>query len=546
MRSLLSFAALAALFGASPGSAQDVLDRTDPTLIEDRARLPKAPPATPPTAIEAQRALPPQVQQDIEVGAVSIVGARAIPVGKFADIVQRYSARSLDPAALARLANEITERARARGFVFATASVQPQSLSAGVLVVTLDEGRIDRLRVIGGPDHAVRAQLRTLLTGAPVTLAQLERALTLAGDIPGVAVRRTRYARDRGEGILTVEIARSYATGHLIAENDGTRPIGPERARLDGSFNAVLSPTDQLSLTVATTPFQPSELQYGRAAYRVIATGSGTTLGLSGSLSGTRPGAFLLDRDLTGRAWRAGLEVRHPLIRTRKFGLWAEGDADLRDLRQSRSGTVVRHDRIPVLRAGLATVAALGKNRLRGRVTYSRGLSMLGATERGNPLASRRDASAVFDTLGVWIDWDRDLPGAFSLKLTARGQLASRPVLSAEDVGLGGDRSVRAYDYNERTGDQGVMSAAELRYDWRTPPKLVQSMQIYAYADGGVVDDLRAGRRGGSLASAGGGIRAELTRRFGIDLELGVPLTGIRADSGDASPNFAFRTRYAF
>jgi hemolysin activation/secretion protein len=105
---------------------------------------------------------------------------------------------------------------------------------------------------------------------------------------------------------------------------------------------------------------------------------------------------------------------------------------------------------------------------------------------------------------------------------------------------LGGTGFVRGYDWSERTGDQGAMGMAELRYAWNKPFRLIPRAQLYGFVDGGEVGNLGGGFGGGSLASAGAGVRADVTGRLGANLELAVPLSGPRYDTGNKSPKFRF------
>jgi hemolysin activation/secretion protein len=105
---------------------------------------------------------------------------------------------------------------------------------------------------------------------------------------------------------------------------------------------------------------------------------------------------------------------------------------------------------------------------------------------------------------------------------------------------------LRGYDWSERTGDQGAMGMAELRYTWNRPLGLARRVQVYAFVDGGKVTNHEAGFGSGSLASAGGGLRAELTRTFGANLELATPLSGPRYDTGDQRPKLNFRLLKSF
>ena len=477
------------------------------------------------------------------VGPISLEGLVELSVVDFVDIIERYAARDLDGEQLNTLASEVAARAQAKGYVFATAMIEPQSLRAGVLRVRVDEGRIDRIRIDGDDDAAIRSQLAPLLNGRPVTKARLERHLLLADDISGVRVRRAYFEREADRGVLVLEARRSRASGAVVFENDGTAPVGPERLRIDADFNGLLTPTDEVDITLATTPFEPGELQYAKLKYEAVISSSGTQAGVVVSHSRTDPGAYLADDDVTGRSTRLGIELRHPFIRRRNFSLWGEAELQLRDIRRERAGALDRHDRIPVVRLGAFMAGAAAGGRYRARVTYSQGLSVLGATERGDPLASRDDASAVFSSLYAWADWERELGSGFSMELAARGQIASAPLLSTEDLGLGGNRFLRGYPYSQRSGDEGIMGSGELRYDWEDALGLLDNMQIYAYADGGYVGNIDNGRGTGELYSAGGGLRTDIVSGLDFDVELAMPLSGPRYDTDDDNPRVNLKLR---
>lgn len=542
-RFIASGAAAAALCPAV--QAQVVLDRTDPTQEEEQ-NLPEIDGDAPLAPVEREVPAPVAPERTLQVGAIVIEGARALGTADFLDLVQRYGARALSPTQLVELTEAVAGRARDRGYVFATAWIEPQSLETGVLRVRLDEGVVDEIRIGGSADSAVRPLLEPLADGTPVRRAELERRLLLAEDVAGVWIRRTRYEREGERGILHVDARRSRFTGYAELANDGSRPIGPYRARLELDANGLVSARDELDLSFATIPFEFEELLFGNIRYGVPVGRSGTELAVVGTYSETQPGAYLEDRDIFGRSWRVGAQVRHPLRRTRDLSMWIEGELELRDLRQERAGELARHDRIPALRASLYSIAALAGGAWRGRLTFSKGLGIFDATEAGDPLASRDDASADFHSLYGWFEWERGMGGGFSLELAGRGQLATDPLLTTEDIGLGGNRFLRGYNFSERFGDEGIMGYGELRYDWADALPVLRRVQLYAYADGGVVGNLRNGFGGGSLASGGGGLRTEITRDLDFDLEVAVPLTGPRYDTDDRSPRINFFLTHSF
>jgi hemolysin activation/secretion protein len=90
------------------------------------------------------------------------------------------------------------------------------------------------------------------------------------------------------------------------------------------------------------------------------------------------------------------------------------------------------------------------------------------------------------------------------------------------------------------------MGSAELRYDVRRPFGIADRAQLYAFGDGGVVSNLSNGFGGGSLASAGGGVRVDFSRVVGATAEVAVPLTGPRYDTGNRQPRFNFGLSTSF
>ena len=539
--------AFASLTGA-PLSAQDALDQTDPSQEVERQESYVPTPAS--VRIDFEPVLQmPELSTDqsaIDVGAILIDGLVAMKREEFADILEEYMGRTLSPEELGQLTQRIATRARDRGFVFANAWVPPQALTAGMLRVAVDEGVIDEIRVIGTDDPAIPKMLEPLRNGQPVSIAALERQVLLADDLPGVWFRDTRFVREGDIGVLVVEAYRQDWYGRATLASDGTRPVGPVRARIDVNANGLLFDTDGVDLSFTATPIDPGELLFFSTRYNVVINEAGTNLSVFGSYSQTEPGAYLEDRDIFGESWRAGVRVRHPIIRRRSRGIWLEGSFEVQDLRQDRFGTLARHDRIPVARLGAYAFADGPLGLLRSRVTVTQGLSILGATPLGDPLASRIDAEPDFTAIDWWVNYQKSLGGNFSIALNAIGQFSTAPVLIGEDLGLGGNFYLRGYDFATRTGDQGIMGVGELRYDWPKAFGLVEDMQLYAFADGGVVTNLEEGFGGGSLASSGAGVRADLTRTLDFDLEVAVPLTGPRYDTEDKTPRVNVRVSKSF
>lgn len=533
-------------FGAA-AYGQNVLDRAQPPAArEERVPTEASKPREPVRVdVEAPAAVA-RSSRAVLVGAIVLKGLQSLTPTDFADILARQVGRTLSPSELSGLTTAIAERARSRGLVFASAWIGAQQLENGVLTVDVDEGRIDELRFEGPEQPAVRAALAPLIDGNPVRVGELERRLLTAGDIDGVRIRSSRFVRERGRGILLVKVASDPVSGRVTLTNEGTRPIGPEQMTLEVDFNALLASDDSLTLTWSGTAFEPGELQFGRVRYEKRISRSGTELAMTATGSVADPGAYLNPIGIRSRSWYVGATLLQPLWRRRSASLWFEGELGIRNLLQWRSGRQVRDDRVVAARGTLYGYTDFAGGRLRVSTTLSQGLSILGATEAGDPLASRSDADGSFTSLSAWADWSRDLGGDLSVRLAMLSQLSSQPLLIAEEVGLGGTGFLRGYDWSERSGDQGMMGMAELRYLIDRPLGLARRAQLYAFVDGGKVNNHEGGFGGGALASAGGGIRTDLTRTFGANLEVAVPLSGPRYDTNDETPKINFKLLKSF
>ena len=529
-----------ALSGATMARAQPAPEGVDPGLISGERPVPRDRDAerraTPTVEVErAPPSTPGPTSQSIQVGAITLSGLERLTPADFTDILTNSIGRRFSPKALYGLTNAIANRMRARGYVFATATIAPQRMTAGVLIVTVDEGRIDEVRFDGPVSKAVQSDLAPLAGAGPVTKGEVERRLLLAGDNSGTRIRSSKFFREGGRGILLVSASHDPATVRMALTNQGTRTIGPVQLRIDADLNGLIDSRDRLSISVTGTPAQPSELQFGRIRYARDLNSEGTEIALSATGSATRPGSYLAPLGFRSRSWAVGASLTQPLLRRRAASFWLEGELGLRSFRQWRTDTLVRYDRLSTARLTVYGNAKIAGGLWRVSAGVTQGLGWLGTTAPGDPLATRSDADGTYTVFSLWSDWTADLGHGLSLRLAGQGQLAAQPLPLSEEMALGGTAFLRGYDWGERSGDRGVAGLAELRYLIDQPLGLVRRAQVYAFADGGVVSNLQGGSGGGSLASAGGGLRIDLTPRMGTTVEVAVPLSGPRYDTGTQS-----------
>jgi hemolysin activation/secretion protein len=527
-----------------PGVAramQTQVDRADPSVVEDQLRKDDRarPKARPSITIARPQAGFSDIEQSIVVGAIRVQGATTFPPSAFAHAIEPYVGRTLAPADLQALASDVADVARSKGYGLATAWIPQQRVASGVLTVMLDEGRIEDIQVVGNA-LVVRRSLAPLIRGGPVRTAELERQLLIAGDAAGVRIGKVRLDRRGDRNVLVVEAVQKRVETRAYVDNWGSSTVGPVRARLSVDFNGLLSGDDQLTVGGVVTPLQPKEFALVRAAYTKPIGFGGTEIGFGGYYAYSEPGGVLSGRNIDGRSVEAEASIRHPLVRSRSGSLWGSADLRLRDASQKIDGIKARDDRLVIAGANLFAVQQIPNGRLRGRLGASRGLGILDATRRSDPLASRTDAGGKFTKLEAWAEYEQQLGHELSLLVQTEGQVADRPLLSSEEMGLGGRSFGRAWDYREFSGDRGVAGSVELRYDIESLPRPIWMVQPYLYADAGKVSNDRGGGGGGSLASAGGGVRIWLHGGLEAGVEAAFPLTDGFDPAAGRDPRFSF------
>lgn len=545
VRSLVSTVlAILALTHSFAATAQDALDRVEPTRLEERKveqvdrKVEVAP------RPEAAATDPAPEGSAVFVGAIEIVGLKELRNAFFSDIVQEYIGRTLDSSQVEELTDRLAARARSR-FPLASARVAPQQILGGILRVEIDEGRVDAVELSGFSNRRVETLLQTLVTGRPTTAAELERVLLLARDVDGISVQDTTIRRKDDRNVLVVSGHYSRFRGQLSVDNDTTKPIGPFEAFGFVQANGVLSNDDSLQAYVLTAMPQPEEFAFVRLRYAKRIDDAGTELSIAGSTSWSQPGSYLAPLEISGTSRWASVGFARPMRRSVHTSLWLDGSVSFRELRQEREGNPSRRDRLSVARLRLVGSARFAGGVVRSSGTIAQGLDVLDATSAGDALSSRPDADGSFTTLLLWGQWSRKIAGPLGIDIGVRSQLASGPLLVSEEIGLGGASFARGYDYSERSGDQGTMGYFQVTYDSSEKAGPFDGIEPYAFVDGGKVSNLSGGSGGGSLFSTGGGIRFDVDRKTDAAFEVAVPLSGDRYETDSKSPRIRVSlTRY--
>ncbi|MBR0959832.1 ShlB/FhaC/HecB family hemolysin secretion/activation protein [Bradyrhizobium japonicum] len=484
---------------------------------------------------------------------ISLIGVHAISRDRIAAVYQPYLAKKVSQADLAAIAGAISDLYREAGFHLSRAIVPPQDIADGRVRIQIIEGAIVQaeLKGDGAEQFGVRPMLGPVLAEQPSRLATLERLLFLINGRPGVQITDTALEEiggTTGRFRLTIYLKTWHVFSSFGLDNLGSSSVGPWQTYATGAFNSYLTPGDALAVNLSTIANDPRELGFARLSYDAPVGVDGVRLGASVLYSAVRPGdARRLDSDITTTE---AFEVRASTV---PFMSQSSG------LTLTVAGTfsnVSEHDiygpwyndhiRTAILTADYRLQDRFGGTNL-ATLTYRQGLDIFGASHFDDDLLSRDGASSNFSVLNFWFTRYQTLNDAWSLRLSAAGQAASRPLFTSQQFYLGGAAFGRGYGAAEISGDNGLAGTLELRFDQKLNFRYWTGYQLYVFGDAGAVwnDGYRLSD-GLSLTSAGAGVRFFLPYDLQADLGVAVPLSYRAPDNERRSPRLLFTLSSAF
>lgn len=474
----------------------------------------------------AQSVQPSCVSDCFVLTGVEIQGVTAYPLADFASTYEDSLARSVGVEDLVRIAAGITDTYRTDGYFLTRAAVAPHDGQDGVATVVVYEGYVSEVVIQGDGAEALRPRLASLEGRRPLGIYELDRALALAADTPGVTLtsRIEPVLGDPAQHRLVVDVALQRFARGVYLENRGSEAQGPVQAYLTSSGNSLFQPGDQLTLSTLITPERLDELTFAEWAYSMPA-GDGRRLRLAVSGYTTDAPPATTNGWLSGRSAAFSVNLAQALVRSKRQSLWLNTGLDVRHVEQTYSGTGAADEDLTVARLSLSGRRAIEGGYLAGTLGMSQGLDALGATASNAPGLTRNDADGVFTKINLGLSAYRDIGRYAGIYSQLGAQWSGDPLLNAEEFSVGGSTFGRAYNYGEISGDRALAAMVELRLGWDPAPESIRFLQMFLFYDAAAVSNHGVGgRRSDELSSAGAGVRLTLKGDTVLKLELAKPL----------------------
>ncbi|WP_174280507.1 ShlB/FhaC/HecB family hemolysin secretion/activation protein, partial [Sphingomonas bacterium] len=551
--------ALAAVPAGAQTPQQPLPSQLPPTPTINLPTPTTAPPAT--TRVDTRGALPetscPFGDSPIRLKLAAVRFTRS-DGGALAAGVARSLSRVATPGGdqaikvVCQLRDDANAALRRDGWL-ASVQIPAQSIDSGELRLQVVTARITDIRVHGTPGpyrKGLEARIRELRGLDPLNQRDAERALLLAGDIPGLNVQLSLRPAGTAPGDVIGDLSITYRPFAVLgnAQNFNSRQLGRETGYLRGELYGLTGLNDVAYLGASSTADAREQIIV-QGGYTVGLGLSGLTLGPRVIYAWSRPDLGLLD--LKTDTLIAGFDATLPLKRSLNTNLRAGVGVDY--VNQTTRVSTTASNSVPLNADKLRIVFArlsgeTGRRRLDGSILYSisgnvearKGLGIFGATPVGGvssagAIPSRPDGDSRATVLRADLDVTIGLDRIFSLTASARGQYASDPLLNYEEFSLGNLTVGRGYDPGSNSGDRAI----GLRIEPAARLPLRRSnldAQLFGFYDAVALTNLDRGQLevDRHLRSYGGGARLTLFNRLLFEAIYAHPLD--RALTIDKAP----------
>ncbi|MEQ8661632.1 MAG: ShlB/FhaC/HecB family hemolysin secretion/activation protein, partial [Gammaproteobacteria bacterium] len=415
----------------------------------------------------------------------------------------------------------LEQHLRSAGYTFHRVVLPPQTLSGGVVtleVVTFTLGDV----VVEGHQHfseaSVRRSLPGLAPGSEPNVRHLSRALAVANLHPAKQIKlnfKAAEARDDAlDAVVRVTDQKPWA---LFAglNNIGNKATGYTRMSIGAQYSNLSGHDDVLTGTFITSPDNADDVQQYGVFYQLpvyFASGWLTAFYVRSDVDvGSVQGIF----DVSGSGEFFGLSFRHELIGVGRYRhsvtLGLQDRLFDTGLSNALTGTPFPTISTKVRSRPISLRYDGGYNwrdtSLDFYVDFTQNLSFGGHNRASSYARVRRPADPAWKLIRFGALATHRLPRDFRAVGRLTGQYTSEPLIPGEQIGFGGDRSVRGFEQRAIAGDRGMQLNLEL---WTPPVNELYGVRFLAFFDAAhkVLDEAGVGQRpNDTISSIGVGAR---------------------------------------
>ncbi len=485
---------------AAPSLAQAVA----PSQVTPRSLVPAAmtPAANAAFSSTSEAAAPANAEKLIfRLAHIQIIGGLPDLEEETAALARSLQGNRVSIAQIYRLARDLEQIYARAGYVLVRVVVPPQKLKDGgdVKIVAVD-GFIERVDVTAVSENlrdAVSERMRGLIGRRAIKLAEIERAVLLASDLPGLRLK-SALARgaQAGGALLILEGEARPLSVTIGADNKLPDSLGRWQSNLSLSENSLLGQGEQIYVT-ASSGLALADYGLPLSPLRMIGGGFVLPLGADGwtinpeyTNSYTRPAPAPNTPATTGDFERFALRSSFPAVRERNESLTFAGALEYVDqsLRAPALLTDINRNSYGAARLSAAwqKLSPWGSP-FQANAQVSQGLGGRDAAEAAasNIPLSRQGAAPNFSKISGDVHLNQAIYGDLRLDLIGRAQAScGKALFLPEQFALDGAEGLSAAANGAFNVDAGATVREELTMPYRIKTDFL-AMTASPYVFGG-------------------------------------------------------------
>jgi hemolysin activation/secretion protein len=535
--------AMAAVMVASLAAHAQIVS---PSQVTPETLRPPAPSGSSPPKISGGEALKAPAGAD----KLSFIAGRVTIKGAFPELdketrafIKAVKGRRVTVARIYELANTMEQAYARAGYVLVRVTVPEQKLvDGGPLEIVVVDGFIEKVEVDKVPElvrASVAARLAWLVGRKHVRLADIERHVLIAGEVPGLRLKSTLERGKTADGVLLVlEGTHQVVTATATVDDRMPASLGTWTYGTTVSINSAFGFGEQIYGS-AQAGGDPAQAFDPASPLRILGAGMVLPLGVDGwtvnpefTYSRTLPVPAFGDLVNIGTFDRFALRTAYPVIRTRTQTLTLNAAIEYIDqtIFLPMFDKDLNHDRYSVLRGGPTLEITLPwyDELLHASASFSQGLGGRNATD-GVPL-SRPGTGPNFSHANFDGHLIQPLKDGFRLDLIGSAQTSfGRPMMLPEQFFLDGPLAISSYPTGSLPVDEGATLRAELSRPFSVPeikiPVVLSPYLFGAYGAGRLYDPTPLEVAMVHAATFGAGVRSNVDlpggyQGFSVALEM--------------------------
>lgn len=484
---------------------------------------------------------PSEAPSNIFVRQFEIVGSTVFSPEELAEATKQFTGRNLTFAELLQARSAITQLYVSRGYVTSATILPPQTLDKGLIKIEVIEGSINDINVTGtrrlSPGY-IRSRMK-LVTSTPVNVNRLLEGLRLLQLDPLIETISADLQAGTQTGTSLLQVNVSEAKTQSITpsvDNNRLPSVGSLRRQVELSEANLLGFGDALRIGYANT--DGSNGLY--VNYTVPLNPRNGTLNLAYGNTDSKVIEEPFERlDIQADSRYYELTYRQPLIQrpseelalglafSRLESQTELGIDDIGPYPLSPGADEEGRTRISALRFFQDWVQRDSRQVFALRSQFSFGLDLLNSTINNNDAPDSR----FFAWRGQG-QWTRLLAPDTLFLVRGDLQLADRALVPLEQVGIGGQETVRGYRQDALLTDSSFIFSSEIRLPiLRTGNSGILQLTPFIDIGTGWSHGNDDETDSGTLVGTGVGLLWRQGNNFSARLDFGIPLVSIDSNS---------------